>query len=521
MKALQRLTIGSRVWLALGVCLLAMMAALAASGAALWWVDRAMQEKAADQDRLELARAMRQLAQQGAIDSLQALVSPSTEQQAKLVQGIEARNVGLVEGLARLQRELSGDDAETAALAQDVVQRQKIYAGGVQRIGQMLLQGKQAEASFAADEEMTPAMTPFLLALDKLAERLNARTDAKEAAVDRLIGRTGWVMAGAALLALGLAVAAASWLVGSVTRPLREADRLVRHIGQGDLTARAQTEGGDEVSALLRTLNKTCATLGQVIGDVRLGADQVAMASAEIASGNQDLSARTERQASALQETASSMEELGSTVRQTADHAAQANELAQRARAAAVGGHQAVGEVVATMRGIQESSRRIADIIATIDGIAFQTNILALNAAVEAARAGEQGRGFAVVAAEVRNLAHRSGDAAREIRQLIQASVERVEAGTAKADHAGAAMQDIVDSTRRVTDIVSEISVASGEQSGGVVQVGQAVTQMDHATQQNAALVEQSAGAAVRLQQQAQQLAQAVSRFRIEAVPGA
>jgi methyl-accepting chemotaxis protein len=211
------------------------------------------------------------------------------------------------------------------------------------------------------------------------------------------------------------------------------------------------------------------------------------------------------------------MEQLGSTVRQTSDHALQADELAQGASKAAMGGHQVVSEVVQTMRGIQESSRRIADIIGTIDGIAFQTNILALNAAVEAARAGEQGRGFAVVASEVRSLAQRSAEAAREIKQLIQASVERVESGTAKADRAGEAMQQIVEAIRRVTDIVREISVASREQSGGVSQMGQAVTQMDQGTQQNAALVEESAAAAERLKQQAQQLADSVARFRVEA----
>ncbi|PTT80117.1 methyl-accepting chemotaxis protein, partial [Pelomonas sp. HMWF004] len=251
-----------------------------------------------------------------------------------------------------------------------------------------------------------------------------------------------------------------------------------------------------------------------LVDAVRLGSDSVATASTEIAQGNQDLSARTEDQASALQQTASSMEELGSTVKQTADNARQADQLAQSARHIAIQGGEVVAEVVATMHGINDSSRRIADIIAVIDGIAFQTNILALNAAVEAARAGEQGRGFAVVAGEVRTLAQRSAQAAREIKGLITDSVERVSHGSAMVDRAGRTMQEVVEAIRRVSDIVGEISVASAEQSNGVTQVGQAVTQMDHATQQNAALVEQAAAAAGSLQEQARQLVQAVAVFR-------
>jgi methyl-accepting chemotaxis protein len=241
----------------------------------------------------------------------------------------------------------------------------------------------------------------------------------------------------------------------------------------------------------------------------------VATASAQIAQGNQDLSQRTEQQAAALQQTAASMEQLGSTVKLNADNARQANQLALSASGVAVQGGEVVNQVVATMKGIQDSSRRIADIIGVIDGIAFQTNILALNAAVEAARAGEQGRGFAVVATEVRSLAQRSATAAREIKTLISASVERVEQGTAQVDLAGAKMAEIVGSVQRVTDIMAEISAASAEQSSGVNQVGQAVTQMDQTTQQNAALVEEGTAAAESLKGQAQQLVQAVAVFRL------
>jgi methyl-accepting chemotaxis protein len=248
---------------------------------------------------------------------------------------------------------------------------------------------------------------------------------------------------------------------------------------------------------------------------VRTSAENVSLASAEIAKGNNDLSERTEQQASALEQTAASMEELGSTVHHNADNARKAGELASAASVVAIKGGDVVGQVVETMKGINDSSRQIADIISVIDGIAFQTNILALNAAVEAARAGEQGRGFAVVASEVRSLAQRSAQAAKEIKELISASVERVGRGTTLVDQAGSTMQEIVSSVKRVSDIMAEISAASTEQSSGVQQVGDAVTQMDQGTQQNAALVEESAAAASRLSSQAVELVQAVAVFRL------
>ncbi len=254
--------------------------------------------------------------------------------------------------------------------------------------------------------------------------------------------------------------------------------------------------------------------LAQVIGQVRQSADAVSQASVEISSGTNDLSARTEQQAAALEQTAASMEHLGSTSRQNADSARQANELAVNASTVAVRGGEVVAEVVQTMRGINDSSRKIADIIGVIDSIAFQTNILALNAAVEAARAGEQGRGFAVVAGEVRLLAQRSAQAAREIKDLIGASVERVGQGSQLVDRAGTTMAEVVSAIQRVTGLVSEIS-ASGAQSDGVAQVSEAITVMDQGTQQNAALVEQSAAAAQSMQQQAAHLVRAVDAFRI------
>jgi len=292
-------------------------------------------------------------------------------------------------------------------------------------------------------------------------------------------------------------------LVAAVDRPEGIALDVVDEVPVG--TPAAQT-----LKTLLKRMESAVAT-------VRASAGSMDVACAEIASGNQDLSARTESQASALQQTAASMEELGSTVKQNADNARQANQLAQSASTVAVQGGEVVSRVVETMKGINESSTRIADIISVIDGIAFQTNILALNAAVEAARAGEQGRGFAVVASEVRSLAGRSAEAAKEIKQLITESVERVGQGSALVDQAGATMNEVVHSIRRVTDIMGEISAASTEQNTGVAQVGEAVTQIDQATQQNAALVEEMAAAASSLKGQAQELVQAVSVFRVAA----
>ncbi|MGM9424755.1 methyl-accepting chemotaxis protein [Hydrogenophaga sp. MI9] len=317
----------------------------------------------------------------------------------------------------------------------------------------------------------------------------------------------------AVVLALGVVLA---WLITrSITRPLAQAVDLVKHIADGDLTQTITVTRRDETGDLLGAMQVMQQSLLRVVTDVRQGAEGVATASAQIAQGNQDLSSRTEQQASALEETSASMEEMGSTAQQNADNARTASQLAQSASSVAVQGGNVVNQVVQTMKDINDSSRKISDIIGTIDGIAFQTNILALNAAVEAARAGEQGRGFAVVAGEVRNLAQRSAEAAKEIKGLINASVERVEQGSALVDQAGSTMQEVVQSIQRVTDIVGEISSASVEQNAGVGQVSEAVSNMDQATQQNAALVEESASAAASLSQQAEQLVRAVSAFRL------
>ena len=341
----------------------------------------------------------------------------------------------------------------------------------------------------------------------------------KKAAEDsnRVYTRTLNLMLVLIALVFSFGLALAYSINRSITGPIQSAVEVARAVAAGDLTVAFEAQGHNETAQLLMALKEMQTSLTTVVGTVRQNSDSVATASAQISSGNHDLSQRTEKQASSLQETAASMEQLGAAVTQNANSAQQANQLATNASDVASQGGAVVSQVVETMKDINDSSKKIADIIGVIDGIAFQTNILALNAAVEAARAGEQGRGFAVVASEVRSLAGRSAEAAKEIKTLIAASVERVEKGSALVDQAGETMNEVVKSIKRVTDIVAEISNASHEQSVGVAKMGTAVSQMDQATQQNAALVEESAAAAESLSSQAQQLVQSVAVFKLNA----
>lgn len=321
------------------------------------------------------------------------------------------------------------------------------------------------------------------------------------------------VMAGL-LIGIITAVGMGIWLIRSIVAPLNLAADMAHKVAQGDLTVQVAVSRNDETGKVLRALSDMTASLTGIVKNVRAGTDTIATAASEIAAGNQDLSSRTEQQAASLEETASSMEELTSTVKQNADNAEQGNRLASAATDTAKRGGELMGTVVQTMEQINASSHKISEITGVIDSLAFQTNILALNAAVEAARAGEQGRGFAVVATEVRNLAQRSAEAAREIKGLITASTEQVDEGTRQVQRAGSTMNDILSGIGRVNDIMAEISAASFEQSSGIEQVNQAVSQMDQVTQQNAALVEQAAAAATSMQEEALRLTQAVAVFK-------
>ena len=411
--------------------------------------------------------------------------------------------------LAKVQDEASKKRAD------NVVEVRKTWLATRDQVNALKAAGDAEGARTLVQSKFVPVTDEYIKSTQVLVEGLVAYVHAAGQEVRDQFKQL--YILGALMLAVLIAFAAlVGWnLSRSIARGVDTARVAAQRIGEGDLSHRITATGQDEIGQLLQALSVMQDSLVKVVSAVRQGSESVSTASAEIAQGNHDLSSRTESQASALEETAASMEELGSTVKQNADNARQANQLAQSASTVAVNGGEVVAQVVDTMKGINDSSRKIADIISVIDGIAFQTNILALNAAVEAARAGEQGRGFAVVASEVRSLAGRSADAAKEIKTLITDSVERVEQGTALVDQAGSTMTEVVSSIRRVTDIMGEISAASSEQSQGVSQVGEAITQMDQSTQQNAALVEEMAAAASSLKSQAQDLVGAVSVFKL------
>ncbi|OON59129.1 methyl-accepting chemotaxis protein [Massilia sp. KIM] len=377
----------------------------------------------------------------------------------------------------------------------------------------------------AAHELLGRGINPTYLksqqAYAELQDYMSKRNERRSIELQEELGFLHLLLAGALALAVLLALLAAVYLVRAITQPLAEAVGIARRVADGDLSMHIVPASRNEFGQLLGALRDMTASLDGIVGGVRRGSEVIASASTQIATGNMDLSSRTEQQASAIEETAASVEELTTTVRQNADNARQANHLAASASDVAVRGGEVVAEVVDTMGAIEASARRIVDIIAVIDGIAFQTNILALNAAVEAARAGEQGRGFAVVASEVRNLAQRSASAAREIKDLITDSVGKVDSGSRLVNQAGATMQEIVLSVRRVADIMGEITAATSEQSAGIEQIHQAISQMDQVTQQNAALVEEAASAAQSLQESAAGLAQQVSVFRLADGAGA
>jgi methyl-accepting chemotaxis protein len=418
--------------------------------------------------------------------------------------------------ISELQEALTkdADSDEGKRRLADIAAARKAYVDIRNGVFAQLKAGEADAALQTLEAKMRPAADAYVATISGMADYQGERVRDETRSVLEAARHTQVVMFVLSAICLSLGVAAAWLITRSVVGPLRIAIREAEAVGQGDLSREIHAVGKDETSQLAHALANMQQALRHLVGSVRHNANEVATASSEIALGSNDLSGRTEQQASAIQETAASMEELSATVKLNADNASQADQLAHDASAVARQGGDVVGEAVQRMRGIEESSRKIGDIIGTIDAIAFQTNILALNAAVEAARAGEQGRGFAVVAGEVRTLAQRSAAAAREIKTLIGDSVERVEQGAALVNRAGQTMEQVVSAIGRVASIVREISAASREQSTGVSQVGQAITQMDEATQQNAALVEESAAAAESLKHQADELVKLVATFK-------
>jgi methyl-accepting chemotaxis protein len=442
-----------------------------------------------------------------------ALIATEPEEiKAELVRAAETTPV-IADALDKLQATIH--TPQGVAALKRVLELRGPFVATANHLAELTAAGQRAEAGPYLIKSMIPIQNDYLKALSELIETQVAGMHgfADEAAAQ---ARNATIlMIVLAAVATLLAAAIGFGITRSITQPIAEAVKLAQTVAGGDLTARVAVTSRDETGQLLGALRTMVENLVGVVSQVRHSSDSIATGSSQIATGNADLSQRTEEQASNLQQTAASMEQLTSTVRNNSDTARQATQLAGSAAAAATQGGVVVEQVVSTMGAIDDASRKIADIIGVIDGIAFQTNILALNAAVEAARAGEQGRGFAVVAGEVRSLAQRSADAAKQIKSLITDSVEKVHAGTEQVAEAGRTMADIVSQVRRVNDLIAEISAATLEQTQGIGQVGDAVSQLDQVTQQNAALVEESAAAAESLNQQAAKLVEAVGVFRL------
>ena len=449
--------------------------------------------------------------------TVERVVVSAMSSEAQLVQEMKTLGAQGIAQITELQKQVEAlveTDAEKAQLRTVAANRAKSLEA-VAKINQAREAGDVLKAIDAATNELRPAIAVYVKSqaeLLRLQEQM--RTTMREEAIQQRQQSYWWV--GAICLAVVLVgMALAGMIVRSITRPLDRAVHLADTIASGDLTVDVHDDRKDELGHLLRSLNEMTGKLRAVVGEVRGGVESVSSAASQIATGNQDLSSRTEQTAANLEETAASLEELTATVTQSADTSRQANQLASTAVQAAERGGAVVQQVVQSMEQINNSSRKISDIIGVIDGIAFQTNILALNAAVEAARAGEQGRGFAVVAGEVRSLAGRSAEAAKEIKTLITASVHNVDIGTGQVAQAGESMQEIVASVRRVTDLIGELSAAANEQHDGFAQVNLAVSNLDQMTQQNAALVEESSAAALAMNEQAQRLSEVVAVFNV------
>jgi methyl-accepting chemotaxis protein len=463
--------------------------------------------------RLQAANDMREAQRRVTIAVRDIILTGDEEDDKRLLQDIDAAWQAYDRADEVLKKMVTQPDLRT--LLGKIADARATAAPLIAQAVELGKLNKQADGVALLNAKVRPATAAWRNAIGGMIRAQTELNAADQAASEAHYEQACTVLYAVAAAALVFAVVVAWRITRSITGPMREAVRIATTVASGDLTSRIDVTSADETGELLAALKNMNASLQTIVGKVRSGTDTLATAAQEIASGNLDLSSRTEQQAGALEETASSMEELTSTVKQNAENARQANQLAQSASEVAMRGGAVVDRVVDTMSAIKASADKIVDIIAVIDGIAFQTNILALNAAVEAARAGEQGRGFAVVASEVRTLAQRSAGAAKEIKALIGDSVEKVGEGSDLVQQAGATMDDVVASVRRVTDIMGEISAASHEQQAGIELINQAVVEMDAVTQQNAALVEEAAAAAQSLQEQSGELEQAVSVFRL------
>ncbi|PXW94770.1 methyl-accepting chemotaxis protein [Sphaerotilus hippei] len=516
MNAFANLTLRSRLLASFGVMLALALAIAAASFHSLSGMGREAGELADNWlPSVTHVSTMRSLTSDLRIAEAQHVLSTD---EAKMAEIDKAMTALLAEAASHDQAyEPLISSPEERKLYQQYVEHRQQYMAIHDKMLALSRSNNNAEASELLQVASVPSFQMMTASLQKLVDLNNQGAKASSENVNQLYASALWMLgitlAVALLAGLGLALTLSSAIAG----PVRQSVQALQSIADGDLTHRVEVTATGEIGELQRTLAHMTDNLARMVSDVRQGTDAIATASSQIAQGNSDLSSRTETQASNLQETAASMEQMSTTVRANSDTARQANQLAGHASEMAVTGGAAVGKVVSTMAEIQTSSRKIADIIGVIDGIAFQTNILALNAAVEAARAGEQGRGFAVVAGEVRNLAQRSANAAREIKTLITDSVEKVNAGTDQVSAAGSSIEEVVAQVRKVADLIGEITASSSEQNDGVTAINAAVSQLDHATQQNAALVEQTAAAAESLRQQASTLSHTVSAFRVHA----
>ncbi|WP_022982126.1 methyl-accepting chemotaxis protein [Ideonella sp. B508-1] len=508
------LKIGTRLGLAFALIIALMLVAMFSATSLLRSTSESMNGLLSERyAQISLSNDVKTVGDRGALTLGKILLSNDPEKIKKLLDEYAELKKLNGDNFSKLEASLHSDDEK--ALYAEQVEARKAYGAVVRKVFDLQKQGAHQEAMTAYAEELPTPQAKYYALIDKMVALQARKMQDSADDAQRQVTTFQNVMLLSAPLLVGLAVVVALYITRSITRPVHQAIMLAEQVASGNLTVQLKAEGQDEVGRLTHALQRMVVGLHQIVTQVRQSAESITVAAREVAQGNLDLSTRTEQQASALEETAAAMEELTSAIRLSADSAGQAKHSAVSASAVATRGGEVMGEVVSTMGNIADSSRRVVEIISVIDGIAFQTNILALNAAVEAARAGEQGRGFAVVAGEVRSLAQRSAQAAKEIKSLIDASATQVEEGTRMVAGAGETMQQVVSGIQQVTTLVTEISGSAREQSTGVEQVNIAITEMDDSTQKNAAMVEQSTAAARSLEDQARQLNQLVQAFSL------